>query len=517
MLKMRIPPQNGQSPLMRNLLRNAMAEKNDKSEKMSMPTAVNSIQKRAAADQYSWMPITIQGPFGIPKLDFVTIQADYDYTKEDAFDSLHRPVLNMTDDTIVERDDEEKSGFSVEHDLLLAGIEIGFTTSNDDKLKGNIDYMASRYVAMKDRINTEFVGEQRESYLKELDGKMDNYKNNLAETFSNKVGGIFEQNGVAGETEQLCKSVLAELDSKIAQYSDYVEVNKNYADIGEDEAWLAKDSAYMASELRKSMAGSTSEPTSGVNASQPKAETDTDNYSLDEMVKMQAFAKEMESFEKADYNSTRDIETGSESEESLGMKLAELSLRGKVFNDYSGVSDRIKDAVTKSVANFTTKMINKEQEAINKRVAEYTQHNQEWLAGGQISNETFNERMEDIRKNSTGLDWNAVYDVINKVNDTYEKTGSVSKSLMEGAVFAVNAYDKKASSSDSEGVWRYTDTKGGYWNNYFQNYDTHNGTNVYMQKESGLDTSINSWNDFMKNITSDSNAMFEKDHFSAKA
>lgn len=88
----------------------------------------------------------------------------------------------------------------------------------------------------------------------------------------------------------------------------------------------------------------------------------------------------------------------------FGIKLADLALKGQVFNDYANVSDSIKDAV---------------------------------------------------------------YAVINKVTDTYTQTGSASKAMLAGAVFGKSTYVMKGQSSAYKSVGRY-DRNTFYWDNFMQ-------------------------------------------------
>lgn len=389
----------------------------------------------------------------------------------------------------------EQNGISNEADFLYASLD--FNSMSADKLKQSVDYMASRYSVMKEQINTNFTGEEKTFNLKRLDEMVDTMKGSLAKKFSEQVGNFFEENGVSGEKEYIYQSVLSEFDKKVAEYSDVIKSNQNYANInGTKDEWLKNDSAYMASELRKVTNGSTFE----------KAERST-AYTLDDLEKMKVFTDELNDYSLNIYGSGKKVNAFG-TEEEIGMQLSEVILKGYMFNKHADASERVKESVNKSIENFVGRSINEVQNHINYQI---------YIKGSNIPN--------DVRKGLASIDKDAIYAVINKVKSTYESTGDIYKSLLDGALFAKNQHNEKSQSNKYNGIYRYEQNT--YWNNFFKNTDKSlkmpdilgiaRPNNGYIQQESGIDSMISSWNKFADKVTSDSSAKLSNTYFSMYA
>lgn len=442
------------------------------------------------------------------------------YTKEDAqkqlYNDEHRLVIDPADmekilgcvppplSPVEQTENSAEAGLSNRADFLWAGTDLSSVSSDVDSLEQSMDYIASRFVAMRDRINSEFSGEQRETNLNKLAEMIDIHKTNLVKSFVDRLDETLDFSDSPEERERIYNSVLSEIDSKTAAYSDFAKSNRDYADInGPEEEFLRQDSAYMASELRRAMAG----------ADTPKAQS-AGGYTAEELGAIKAFADELASYSQQ--GSSNFIRPGNSSEESLGMKLAELRLKGQAFNKHSGVSDAMSDIVTKSIDKFITSAVEKEQAYMDKHIKWQTEALQSLYAKGDISKEYLESASAQARKNFSAIDKNAVYNVISKVQESYEHTGNAGKALMDGAVFAKNTYYKKTGSGQYDGVGRY-EASGNYWHNFFVAGTKPQGETPYTKKATGQQDIINSWNSFMQNITTDSSAFIPKNMFSAVA
>lgn len=506
---------------MNNLYKNIAIAQRDKDGKtdVSMPTFNGYKQvdtTQGDCDSYKRISRLTNGSLPSGLNDAVNMGGHYVYTKEDAWSKLNNGTIKIDKAFLKEHEIDiatpintvesmKENGISNSTDFLWSDIDMGYASSNIDELEKSIDCIASRYVVMKGHINSEYSSEEKIANLNRLEQMMNEHKQSLAQNFADNVSSIFEENGVLGEKDRLYQSVLIEIDQKTTCYSEFSNANKDYAKInGPVEKWLKKDSAYMASELRKAMGNS--------NISQTKNTSNFDGYTLDEMNKMQTFVNELASYTQYVSGSSKAVHTGSESEESLGMKLAELNLKGTVFNEHSGVSDTVKSAVSKCVNNFITTAINKEQEYMEKWSQLQIEGYEKLIANGEISKVKANEHIFAIKKCFAKIDEDAVYAVINKVENSYKQTKNVTKAIMDGAIFAQDVYNKKTRNGSYDGIHRY-DSRDVYWNSFFENKDTYYGENTYIQKESGLECVINSWNSFTEKITSDNNAFLKTSEF----
>lgn len=497
---------NKQSPLHQNALQNLMKNTSMGQKQQKRANAVpGTAQTTNSVSSKNLDKVLLNA--NVPNLakDAVTIGRDYEITKEDALNRLNRPIYKM--------DDSVESGLSVIEQDLEKGIsnEVDFSFANmdlanfgPDSVGQDVDYIASRYAAMQERINAEFTGEERSANLNKLDEMLNTAKEKLAQSFSDEMAGFFENTGVSGDKDNIYQSVLSAVDQKVAQYTDFIKENKAYAHIGTGEEWLKKDSAFMASELRKAMDSS---------ETSPKTAIDADGYTLDEMEKLYTFAKELESYSDYASNPAKAILTGNHTEEALGMKLAELSLKGMVFNEKADVSDKVKKIVKESIQNFISSTIEAEQAHMDKWSSLQIQATNKSASQGAYSASDLEKEIQKIRKAHTAVDKDAIFAVIDKVTSSYQKSGDAGKALIDGAVFAKDSFSHKAQSKEYNGITRYDDGER-HWDSFFVKGEQVDG---YQRKETGLENMENSWNEFMGKVTDDSSVFFNSSNYSAMA
>ena len=136
----------------------------------------------------------------------------------------------------------------VEGDFVQIGVNFG----NIERFEQKADYLASRYAVLKDRIQNQFTGERQETELQKLEQIYTEAKEEMANSYAEKIGGFFEDLGQSGAAEDMRNSVLALVDQKANAYTDYIEKNGDYVSITDpDKQWLKQDDAYMAAQLRQ--------------------------------------------------------------------------------------------------------------------------------------------------------------------------------------------------------------------------------------------------------------------------
>lgn len=430
----------------------------------------------------------------------------YDYTKEDAYnrafvdpfgvDKANKPPLKIEGLDEFDVHPVEKS------DLTQADSDCSAAAKNTDQLEQSIDYLSSRYAVLKGRIDREYAGDTRAQELIKLDGMIRESSERLARNVADKVGGVFEEYGVAGEKERLYQSVLAQIDQRAQQYTNFMQSNRDYADIGKGEEWLAEDSAYLASELRKAEQGADVSATGDVG----------ELYTLDEIENMKAFGTELRTYKKFSYDSRKAV-MFDDSEEELGMKLAELTLKGRVFTE--NASEHVRDAVMTAIHNFGEKAIDDMQAYFDKftrlQIAAVEETRQ---MGGPFgcTDAQADEMIENIKKNFSPVNRDAVYAVMNKVEEVYNRTGDAMKAIVDGAVFATNTYYGKV----DEDIERYNG-RAVFLSSFFVNRDRIDGTSIRILKEPVLDSMVHSWNSFMKEVGADDSALLVRPEFSVRA
>ena len=202
-----------------------------------------------------------------------------DYTKADAVNKQWRKmntvnlfdVLNGTADTsnrTLSAADVEKmlqegnllDGVSdADLDMLkfeFSGLGFGSGTSYRFVASGefdkNVEYLASRYAAMEDKIRSSYTGAEQKAKLDKLGEIYEAALEDAAKGYAEAVGGILEEYGVPGEKEKIYESFKSGVEQKAAEYGAFLEQNRGFIDLtGTKDAWLLKDDEYIAAMLRK--------------------------------------------------------------------------------------------------------------------------------------------------------------------------------------------------------------------------------------------------------------------------
>lgn len=198
------------------------------------------------------------------------------------------------------------------------------------------------------------------------------------------------------------------------------------------------------------------------------------------------------------------------------MKLAELTLKGKILNEQANVSEQMQQAVTTAISNFTEKAIDNLQAYFDKYTNLQINTTEQSYNKGDYTRREANESIAEIKNYFSPVDKDAVYAVIKQVENVYQQTGNATKALLDGAVNARSTYYSKLQNEAYTGVGRYRDNSV-YWNSYFENKDTYSGGTTYILKDSVFNSTMQSWNGFMEEIAADQSAFLNLSQFSARA
>jgi len=347
--------------------------------------------------------------------------------------------------------------------------------SDTSNIQKSVDYLASGYSVCAEHIKESNLGEEKEQMLSDLKAKFDFAIESIAKKVSEEIGGFFEDGGVTGETQKIYDSIMKAYNDSVRNYSNYIKEKQDYANLdGTEDEWLKNDDSYMACQLRRSMQEDTT-----IESSQNKS----GYYSLEELEKTKQMISEVEDYKN---DGAREINYY-DSEEEIGFKLAELSLKGEVFQKYGNVSDSLKNAVAKSIQKFVSNTVNRLNKELKKARSEVAEPS----------------RMAD-------LDEREVFSVYNKIMNTYKTTGDMIKALKEGAQFAKEQHMNKTKKIQYSSLSRYGSSGSAFWNNFFQNtlkysedalIPSLSNTNGYIDKESGIETLSKNWNQFISKFT----------------
>ena len=227
----------------------------------------------------------------------------------------------------------------VESDLWRIGIDF----DNVQRFEQKADYLASRYAVLKDRIQTQFTGDKQEAELQKLEQIYTEAKEEMANTYAEKIGGFFEDLGQSGAAEDMRNSVSALVDQKANAYTDYIENNRDYVSITDpDKQWLKQDDAYMAAQLRQS-ASSAELQKQPVNEQAP--------YDGKDLAFAGIYAKTLS---QQLQNPTWNV---NESDAALGQYLAEQYGALKTSAGSAGISEKLSNMLTSAFHPFMDRLM----------------------------------------------------------------------------------------------------------------------------------------------------------------
>lgn len=299
------------------------------------------------------------------RLDFIQIGDSFELDPS-------KPVKLMTEDQVSQesldafRAQLEANGLGEEIDWR--GVQEDFLNmdirfDNAQRFETKVDYLASRYAVLKDRIQTQYTGEKLEQEMQTLDQLYTKAKEELATSYADNIGGFYEGMGQSGAPEDMRESVLAAIDSKADAYSAYLAEHDIYADITDPgRQWLKQDDGYMAAKLREHAAALT--------ASNPAP------YSTDDLAFAAVYAKALsEQIKKPEWD-TYAIQN---SDADLGKYLAQQyqSLTDRM--EHAGISDRLSALLKDSFKPFMDQFL----DALDAKIAHNRERvaNKPWQAG----------------------------------------------------------------------------------------------------------------------------------------
>ena len=277
------------------------------------------------------------------------------YIDGDTFVSTSsEPVKVMLKDNISKEDLEKFRSELAENglgdDIDWRGVEgdfvqIGVNFGNIERFEQKADYLASRYAVLKDRIQNQFTGERQETELQKLEQIYTEAKEEMANSYAEKIGGFFEDLGQSGAAEDMRNSVLALVDQKANAYTDYIEKNGDYVSITDpDKQWLKQDDAYMAAQLRQSAGTSSAE-------TQKQSVNEQAPYDGNDLSFAGVYAKTLfQQLQRPTWNVN-------ESDVALGQHLAEQYSALKTSAGSAGISEKLSNMLNSSFDPFMDRLM----------------------------------------------------------------------------------------------------------------------------------------------------------------
>lgn len=362
------------------------------------------------------------------------IAAKSNYTEEDAlwnqYMKQYRDSMKITDGKLVVKGDprpvllgkvsqEEMESFrqKVEREGIgdridWQGVESDFRHmdmgfENAGYLNIKIDYIASRYAVLKDRIETGYTGDEREQQLNRLNQVMDSAKKTIVDSYTDSVGEFYEEFGGSGTKKELADSLSKGIDNRIDAYEEHLKQSESYAALEDTTArWLLQDDGYMAARLREDMernGGGAQEKTVGMSEGV---------YSLHDLETAGVYAAECRG---------RLDEQGafwSDNEERIGLDLAVQGMKTEYLTEHGKLSGSMAELVKSTFNNYRKAYTDLLEETLKEKA------------------EGFNTPMK------TSVDRGRVWSVYEYTIARYRQSGDIMEAFAKGAKQAQSQFEK---------------------------------------------------------------------------
>lgn len=349
----------------------------------------------------------------------------YEYTVEDAKEAGQSEQINW------ERLEKE-----------FGKLEMGFSERASLPIEDfvqRMDFAASRYAVLKDRIiNTSPLSEKKDN-LDRIDriaqGAVNRIKESYASFLTDELG-----NWAMGS--KIKASVDAAFEAKTKQYAATIRRNPEYASITEGkDVWLKNDDAYMASQLRKHT-----------------KITEEQTISLYSMNELKAAGSAALQFSKI---KGKQVYAGL-SEEEMGMDLAVLGMQTEYLIDKSGMKQELAKTVRAAEQEFIGNYMDAQDQGWKRAV----ENDQYGLIKPQI------------------LDRNAVLKQYEYTMEAYHKKEDFVDAIHAGAKQAWKTFKVKYDSADYAENGRYSERSYEDLKHFFERESSELSNIGYMEESS---------------------------------
>lgn len=412
--------------------------------------------------------------------------SDNSYTKEDAvmkqwnkqgsfnlYDVMNGGKVNLQDpnpsaEALREFEKQlQTSGIQKEVDwsgLMFDLRGIGFDadaaayTIGADDFSRKVDYLASRYVAVEDKIKSTTTGDTQAEQLKKLDEMYQSALGEIADGYSGIVGSFLEENGVSGEKGKIYSSIVSGVESRIEEYRKGLTGNATLEGLkGTQDQWLLNDDAYVASVLRESV--STPATSQAKAAGAP--------YTLNDLTALGQYASTLSAMEKPNNANVYTMD-----EARIGLDFSMIAMKADALRSSGGISDTMAGLLQKATDGFMKSFLDR--------------------LDGQLSANRKAGAAAGDRAGFAALDRNAVWDVYNQAMQHYRGSGDAIQALIKGA-----EYGAAKASAQSAGAYRYQNSVS-YWTNFFGKGASRFG--AYESPDSTFQKYLTDWADFQSGL-----------------
>lgn len=361
-----------------------------------------------------------------------------------------------------------------------------------DDINRKVDYLASRYAVMKDKIQSNYSGDEAKQHLDKLDEIFNASVEELASGYAGIVGDFLEQNGLAGEKDKIHQSVVAAVTNKAQAYSDYLADNPDFAGLnGTKDEWLLQDDEYIAAQLRDknvqpqaAHAPASAAPAAPTAPASPVASTAdvagaaalqdptkadkgaaSELYSQEELDILGRYASELSHWEDT---------AKSMDEERIGLDFALMSMKTDLLKKEHPMSAGLSSTLDKMMQGFMSNSLDR--------------------LDAHLAAERERGPAKDDEAGFAKLDHNAVWDVYNKAMEHYKLTDNMMDAFIQGSKYAA----EQSTSKTDDGTYRHKNAAS-YWDQFSSK--PYSSSNPYDNSMSSYEKYATSIDDFKASLS----------------
>ena len=413
--------------------------------------------------------------------------SDNNYTKEDAimkqwnkqgsfnlYDYMNGGKVNLQDPNpsaeVLQEFEKQLQTSGIQKEVDWSGLTsdlrgIGFDadaaayTIGADDFSRKVDYLASRYVAVEDKIKSTTTGDTQAEQLKKLDELYQSALGEIADGYSGIVGSFLEENGVNGEREKIYASIVSGVGSKIEEYRKGLADNSTLEGLkGTQDQWLLNDDAYVASVLR----GNGSTP---VNSPAKSADAP---YTLNDVNALGQYVSALSAMEKPNNTNVYTMD-----EARIGLDFSMLAMKADTLRSSGGISETMAGLLQKTADEFMKSFLDR--------------------LDSQLSASRKAEAAAGDRAGFAALDRNMVWNVYNQTMQHYRDSGDAMQALIKGAKYGA----EKISAQSTDGAYRHQNNTT-YWTNFFGKSASRLG--AYESPDSTFQKYLTDWTNFQSSL-----------------
>lgn len=244
---------------------------------------------------------------------------------------------------------------------------MGINFQNTERLETKADYLASRYAVLKDRIQTQYIGDEQTAQMQTLDKQYTDAKEEMADAFGKNIGGFYEWMGQTGTAADMKTSILAMVDEKAVAYKEYLAGAGDYTKLSDSQdKWLAQDDAFMAARLRESYA----ETKTNIQSMSSQGV-----YSINDLMFAGVYAKSLSS----QIQNAGQIWDTSQSDSKLGTFLAKQNKDTGIIIGDADISDNLINLIENTFQPFMDKFMDALDSCIDQNQALVNKNS--WMSG----------------------------------------------------------------------------------------------------------------------------------------